>query len=102
MSDEEKELEEVILTEEKTFRNRCVGVRANVENKIYRMFSLVYTHPNQCSEDEWTVLKTGEDTILVDKRSMAFLSQFACQWLAAPATAVVLEPDILAVAVTPK
>ena len=28
--------------EERTFRNRCVGVRANVENKIYRMFSMVY------------------------------------------------------------
>jgi len=88
--------------EERTFRNRCVGVRANIENKIYRMFSMVYSHPSQCSEDDWVVLRTGEDTMLVDKRTMAILSNFECQWLTAPATSVVLEPNILAVACTPK
>lgn len=89
-------------TSEQTIRNKCVGVRANIENKIYRMFSAVYTHPSQCSEDDWVVFRTGEDTILVDKRTMAILSHFECQWLTAPCTSVVLEPNILAVACTPK
>jgi hypothetical protein len=91
-----------IDTKEQTFRNKCVGVRANIENKIYRMFSMVYTHPSQCSEDDWTALKTGNDTLIVDKRTMAILSHFECQWLAAPGSIIDLEPNILAVACTPK
>jgi len=91
-----------IDTNEQTFRNKCVGVRANIENKIYRMFSVVYTHPSQCSEDDWTALKTGDDTLIVDKRTMAILSHFECQWLTAPGSIVNLEPNILAVACTPK
>ena len=97
-----KEQELTVDTSEQTFRNKCVGVRANIENKIYRMFSVVYSHPSQCSEDDWVVFRTGDDTMLVDKRTMAILSHFECQWLAAPCTSVVLEPNIFAVACTPK
>ena len=79
-----------------------MGVRANIENKIYRMFSVVYTHPSQCSEDDWTALKTDNDTLIVDKRTMAILSHFECQWLTAPGSIVNTEPNILAVACTPK
>jgi len=96
----EEELE--VDASERVFKNKCVHTRANVENKTYRMFSVVYTHPSQCSEDEWSVFRTGEDIMLVDKRTLAILSMFECQWLVAPATSVVLEPDILAVSCTPK
>ena len=104
---ENKELSELMAdmnidTKEQTFRNKCVGVRANIENKIYRMFSMVYTHPSQCPEDDWTALKTDNDTLIVDKRTMAILSHFECQWLAAPGSIIDLEPNILAVACTPK
>tara|TARA_B100000035_G_scaffold276405_1_gene254021 strand:- start:33 stop:401 length:369 start_codon:yes stop_codon:yes gene_type:complete len=99
-AEEEEPLE--VDTSERVFKNKCVHTRANIENKVYRMFSLVYSHPSQCEEDDWTVLRTQDDTMLVDKRSMAILSMFECQWLTAPATSVVLEPDILAVSCTPK
>lgn len=89
-------------TEERTLKNRIAGVRANVENKVYRMFSLVYSHPSQCSEDDWVALKTDEDTILVDKRTMSILSMYNCQWLTAQGSSVNLEPTILAVSCTPK
>ena len=29
-------------TSERVFKNKCVHTRANIENKVYRMFSLVY------------------------------------------------------------
>ena len=81
--------------------NRCVKVRSNVENKIYRMFSILQSRPS--NEEDWTVLRTGEDmTLLVDKMTMAVLAQFECQWLTPAGSSVNLEPDVVAVEIRPK
>lgn len=65
-----------------TLPNLCPRVRVQVENKAYRVFSIRYTHPKDCSEDNWTIFRVENDKpILIDKDTLKMLAGKEIQWL---------------------
>ena len=65
-----------------TLPNLCPRVRIEIENKAYRVFSIRYTHPKDCSEDNWTIFRVENDKpILIDKDTLRMLSGKEIQWL---------------------
>lgn len=80
-----------------TLPNLCPSVRVQVENKCYRVFSVVYKHPSDTSEDNWVLFKnTTEHPILIDKETLKAISGSEVHWLYKDASMVNTEPTIVA------
>ena len=66
----------------RSFKNRCANTRVTIDDKHYRLFSLIVDHPKDISEDVWRpmVMQDGS-TILVDVATMDMLTGVTCHWL---------------------
>ena len=83
----------------KTLANKCPSVRIQIDGKAFRVFSLIYSHPKDSKEDNWSVLKDTIDggPILIDKQTLSIFAEKEIQWLTESGSSVNTEPTILAV-----
>ena len=87
----------------KTLHNKCFNTRINIEGKAYRVFSVIFKHPSETDENDWTLLKgtTSGKPIIVDKTTMSILANHEINRLTREESMVSFEPTIIGAEITP-
>jgi len=81
----------------RTVPNKLVKTRAEIEGISYRMVSFFYTDPSMIAEDEWQLFKHRDSKFIIDKTTLAVMSEFSCQFLTRDVDSNSLEPCIVSV-----
>ena len=67
-----------------TIKNRCANIRVQIDDHVYRVFSIIVDHPKEIDEDAWRPMELNGARVLVDEATIDLLSGKACQWLYSP------------------
>lgn len=77
--------------------NKLVKTRAEIEGRAYRMISFFHSTPDAIPEDQWSVFNHEGSKFIVDKLTLATMSECQCELMTRETDSESKEPPIVSV-----